>query len=272
MSSLTTKNDRILLGILKETNFLLSSRVVIKGRKFECLSIMKNELTRNVPSTYLHLNYSLSYLDVLMAESSFLLGVPREDPALLLNYRLERILSGLAGICVYFRTNTFLTEYCHKEHVRQYDDEYTKAMNQKKEYEDFNLGEFTVERLLDRGTKPKEQPNKKPDLPPEPSDFSHKYKHFLVEATPHHDFLEVEEDPNQQVLHSNAPIVHDTTYLETKPTFVEVTCQDPSSGQTVLNYAWVVHPYSAVYTKKNGSCGAGGQLRVIRPDVGYTHF
>lgn len=134
MSSLSTKNDRILLGILKETNFLLPSWKIIQGRRFECLSIIKNELVKNVRSTYFPLNYSFTYLDLILTESTFLLGELHEEPERFLNYRIEKVLSGLAGICLYFRTNTFLTEYCHKEHVRQYDDDYTRGIHRKTEY------------------------------------------------------------------------------------------------------------------------------------------
>ena len=63
-----------------------------------------------------------------------------------LYHRLDSILDILNGQCLYFRTITFLTEYCHKAHVRQFDDDVTKIYNQKPLYEDFNLGMFGAER------------------------------------------------------------------------------------------------------------------------------
>lgn len=64
----------------------------------------------------------------------------------LLYHKLDSILDILKGQCLYFRTATFLTEYCHKGHVRQFDDDLTKVYNQKPLYEDFNLGLFSEDR------------------------------------------------------------------------------------------------------------------------------
>lgn len=88
----------------------------------------------------------------------------------------------MTGLCVYYRTTTFLTEYCHLEHVRQYDDDYTKYYNQKPAYEDFNLGKF--QDALGIAVNPEQQPTKEepvPNLPPKLSDFSNKYRHSFLD-------------------------------------------------------------------------------------------
>lgn len=131
------------------------------------------------------------------------------------------------------------------------------------------MGTFTP-KPAEPPPKQKDKEGAKPLLPPLPADFSAKYKHLLVEHSS--DFVEVEEDPDQQLVHSNAPIVNDSTFLETKPVFAEVTCLDPITNARVKNYAWVVHPFEAVYTRKEGNCSEGGQLRVLKPDVSYIHF
>lgn len=48
--------------------------------------------------------------------------------------RLDKILDLLEGQCLYYETSTFIYEYCHKEHVRQFDSVFTKAYNIKAEF------------------------------------------------------------------------------------------------------------------------------------------
>ena len=142
LSGLNTKNDRILYRILQETNFLLKSSKKLKDNTFDCFSIIKNDLLRNKVSTYQPLNYSINTFESIILQQVYSLepGSPQQT----LYYRLDRILDILSSKCVYFRTITFITEYCHKLHIRQYDDDHTKMYNQKPNYEDFNLGVFSA--------------------------------------------------------------------------------------------------------------------------------
>lgn len=56
--------------------------------------------------------------------------------------RLDKILDILKGQCLYYETITFIYEFCHKEHVRQFDTAFTKAYNIKPEFEDISMGLF----------------------------------------------------------------------------------------------------------------------------------
>lgn len=59
----------------------------------------------------------------------------------------------LNGQCLYYDTDTFVYQYCHKEHVRQFDSEYTKLLNAKAEYEDISMGLFNVHKRNARNIK-----------------------------------------------------------------------------------------------------------------------
>lgn len=100
--------------MLRETNYLFPIRKIIKGKRFECLSIVKNELIRNKVWKYVPIEYSINYIDQVFYEASFISGELFDDHDKFLNFRLMKVLSPLNGICVYYRTTTFLTEYCHK--------------------------------------------------------------------------------------------------------------------------------------------------------------
>ena len=128
--------------MLRETNYLLPSTKNIKGQKYECLSIIKNDLTKNYPALYQPLDFSINNINSVLLNISYTNGAIYSDEDNLLMFRLDRILDKLNGLCAYYTTSTFITEYCHKEHVRQYDNDYTKLYNQKQIYEDFNLGVF----------------------------------------------------------------------------------------------------------------------------------
>lgn len=56
--------------------------------------------------------------------------------------RIDKILDILNGRCLYYSTSTFVYEYCHKEHVRQFDTAFTKANNAKPEFEDISMGVY----------------------------------------------------------------------------------------------------------------------------------
>jgi hypothetical protein len=56
--------------------------------------------------------------------------------------RVDKVLDLLKGECLYYATKTFIYEYCHKEHVRQFDTAETKYHNAKTEFEDISMGLF----------------------------------------------------------------------------------------------------------------------------------
>jgi hypothetical protein len=179
-----SKNDRILFRILQETNYLLKSSKKIGENTYNCYSIIKNHLKGNELATYQPINHSISVYEAEILAAEFedmqATGV-EESPLSTLYYQLDKILDIVKGKCLYFRTVTFLTEYCHKLHVRQFDDDFTKFYNQKPTYEDFNLGLFSEERravyLKNKLTA---------DLAPKLTDNYDEFKHPYVEMLNHY--------------------------------------------------------------------------------------
>lgn len=98
--------------------------------------------------------------------------------------QIDKVLDILNGQCLYYTTNTFIYEYCHKEHVRQFDTAYTKSMNVKLEFEDISMGVYNPEQYrnkrIKKGITELTAQQKKVTIP-ELSDFAKDYNFLYVD-------------------------------------------------------------------------------------------
>lgn len=68
------------------------------------------------------------------------------DQKLKLVKRVDKVLDYLSGLCIYYHSDTFIYEYCHKQHIRQFDSEITKFINSKPFFEDISMGLYNPQK------------------------------------------------------------------------------------------------------------------------------
>lgn len=148
---LKTKNEKILLRMLQQTNYHVKYERFVNGKLMECISPLKNDLTKSSSPRIIPLSTSLDFAKTLALHSSQ--PYAGLSPAELgETRRVDLILDLVQGICLYYSTYTFIYEYCHKEHVRQFDNLVTKTQNHKPHFEDISMGVYNPMSYADRHT------------------------------------------------------------------------------------------------------------------------
>lgn len=136
LDQLSSKNDRILFRLLQETHAYIQYERYINNFEYYCRNILKNHLTKNSP-------IPIHTIPATIDSNHISFTAPAaDDKATALARRLDQLLDILNGQCLHYSTSTFIYEYCHKEHVRQFDSIYTKHNNAKTEFEDISMGLF----------------------------------------------------------------------------------------------------------------------------------
>lgn len=101
IASLKSKNDKIFMRMLEQTNSFIEYDRYIRSKHFKCKAILKNDLTSNHLENMTKVNMELDYGRVLMLSSKQEFqgysGEQLKDIR-----RLDKILDLLTGKCLYY--------------------------------------------------------------------------------------------------------------------------------------------------------------------------